>query len=379
VLQSINEGISQNKWLVLFALWYSIGVWLNILVRGNGLADWRLMIGPVVLLITLCYAFGFVRDAAAFRGFQIGLILALGIQSLFTIRELWGTAEIARQMWRELQGAWEYGNQSAYATWIILLPIFLWRALVERGWLRWLLLGAALLAGVAALIASFATPVMLFAIGGGVIIIMLLIFPVRKQVRMKAVILAVAALVAGVLIYRFTQDNSLFTASYLRIENFLADPQGGGYVDQTRSSSRWFLAEISAKSFLAEPWLGMGGGSVRYSPYVGGHSAIFDSLGAYGLLGGGGALVGLMMTLLIGAVRRFFTYRSWETLLALTSVILLLVSGVANPYGDNLPLFLVLIMARPFSLATAKEGSSQPASRIRSIRDYQPHPIRRAS
>jgi hypothetical protein len=350
-------------------------VWLNILVRGNGLADWRLMIGPVVLLITLCYAFGFVRDEVAFRIFQIGLAVVLGVQSIFTLRELSSVAGLAREMWFELQGAWEYGNQSAYATWIMLLPVLIWRALAERGALRLLLLSAALLTGAAASSGSFATPLMLLAIGGGVCISLMLVFPVQGQIRPKGIILIVGILVAGLVFYRYTQDSPLFDAGYDRIENFLEDPQGGGYVGQSRASSRVFLAEISINSFLAKPWFGMGGGSIRYSPYVGGHSSFFDSLGAYGLWGGGGAFVGLMLAMLVAAARRFFTQRSWETLLALTSVILLLVSAVSNPYGEGLSLFLVLIMARPFSLAITKERLNQPE--VRSDR-YQKHSRRPA-
>lgn len=360
VLRAINRGITFNRWLVLFAVWYSIGVWLNILLRGNGLADWRLMMGPVMLLIALAFALGFSRDEAAFRIFQIGLAVALGVQAIFTFRELSSAAGIAREMWLEWQGAWEFGNQGAYAAWIMLLPVLIWRALVERGVLRLLLLAAALLTGAAASIGSFATPLMLLAIGGGAIISLVLILPVQRRQRPKGAILAVAILVMGMLFYHYTHENPLFAASYYRIENFLADPQGGGYTSHERAGSRWLLADISLNSFLSEPLFGMGGGSIRYSPYVGGHSSVFDSLGAYGLLGGGGALVGLLLTLLIVAARRFFTDRNWETLLALTSVILLLVSGVANPYGDGFPLYLVLMMARPFSLATAQESLGQP-------------------
>lgn len=362
VLQAINEGMAQNKWLVLFALWYSIGVWLNIQMRGNGLADWRLMLGPVTLLIALCYALGFSRDETAFRTFQIGLAVVLGVQSVFTIRELSSGAAIAREMWLELSGAWEFGNQASYASWIMLLPVFIWRALMERGVLRLLLIGATLLTATAASIASFATPLMLLIIGGGVVIGLLLVFPIQRKRYLKGIVLAVAILVAGVLFYRYTRDNLLFAASYYRIENLLADPQGGGYTGLDRAGSRVFLADISINSFLTEPWFGMGGGSIRQSPHVGGHSSVLDSLGAYGLLGGGGALVSLLLTILITSAKRFFTHRSWETMLALTSVILLLVGGVTNPYGDSLSLYLVLLMARPFSLATAKKSLSQPAT-----------------
>lgn len=348
IFRRFKREVNTNKWLVLFALWYSLGVWVNILGRGNGLSDWRLLIVPLVLLITIYYSLCIYRDEAAFRLFQICLILVLGVQSYFTIKELSISANIAREMWSDLQGGWEYGNQGVYASWVILLPVFIWRCFVEKGILRLLLLISAISVTVSATIGSFATPVLLLAIGSCVIIFLSIIFSVKGQKRLVAIFLSATLAIGGVFLYQNTQDNPFFAEVYYRINNLLVDPQGGGYDGQYRDGSRVLLAEISINSFLKAPLFGMGGGSIRYSPYVGGHSSIFDSLGAYGLLGGGGALVGLQLTILLGSLKRYIKNRSWETLLAFTSVLLLIVAGITNPYGDNYPLFLVILMSRPF-------------------------------
>jgi hypothetical protein len=91
----------------------------------------------------------------------------------------------------------------------------------------------------------------------------------------------------------------------------------------------------------------MGGGSTRYSPYVGGHSSLLDTLGAYGILGGGGAFVSLIFIILANAANHFFHERSWQALLGLATVISLLAAGIVNPYWEGFePLFVILI-ARP--------------------------------
>ena len=51
VVRSISEGISQNKLLFLFALWYLVAFVINLLSSERGLDNWRLMMSPVVMLI----------------------------------------------------------------------------------------------------------------------------------------------------------------------------------------------------------------------------------------------------------------------------------------------------------------------------------------
>ena len=90
--------------------------------------------------------------------------------------------------------------------------------------------------------------------------------------------------------YRYTYENPLFYQAYFRIENFINNPRSGGYnLTSPSAVSRWDLANISIKTFEAEPLFGMGGPR-EYNPFIGRHSSFFDSLAIYGLIGGGGAL-----------------------------------------------------------------------------------------
>jgi hypothetical protein len=83
------------------------------------------------------------------------------------------------------------------------------------------------------------------------------------------------------------------------------------------------------------------------------------------LLGGGGALAALILTMLLNASRRFWKERNWETLMALTSVILLLLSGVINPYWDGWQPLMLLIMARPFVVKKEQPVTAENPAAIR--------------
>lgn len=345
----IRAGISRNKWLFLFAVWYLVGLVMNIFFRGGrGLDDWRLMMSPLVFFIGMAYAFAFARDSTCYRYFQIGFLVVMGIQSVFMARELSRDVGIAREMLELTQGTWIYGNQHTYAILAMLLPILIWRSLQERGVLKVLLVVGSLTIGISTLISSFATPVGALLIGGIVVVATLVIVPPKGISRWRGIWIASAIVFLGTLVGQFKFEILLLDPVYYRIENLIRDPLSGGYSESLYGASRWYLAEISVKSFLDEPFLGAGGGSVRHSEFVGGHSSFFDALGAYGLLGGGGALAGMILVMFLTAAVRFWRERSWETLVGLSAVTMLVVAGIVNPYWEGYEPVLALIMARPF-------------------------------
>jgi hypothetical protein len=340
----MSKIIIKNKLLIYFSLWYSIFVIINLFLGGNGLDDWRLMLSPLILIIGILFAFAFMSDSICGRYLQIGIILSLGVQSIINIPQLYLKPSIAREMWAELSGSWIYGNQSYFATCVILLPVLFWRSFKETGFLKLILLLCCSLILISAYISSFGTPLGLILLDLIVTLVFALLFMVKKRGWVVAVIL-LGLLYSG---YQLTSSNPLFSDAYTRITNFISDPTSGGYSGRDFSVSRWYLDLISIESFRASPLLGMGGGSTRYSPYVGGHSSLLDSLGAYGVLGGGGAFAGLIVILLVNAVTRFLHERTWQALLILTTVISLVVAGIVNPYWEGTQTLFVLLVARPF-------------------------------
>lgn len=347
-MRTIFQGIAKNKLLIVFVVWYIGGFILNLFLRAGGLDDWRLMLSPVVILIGLFYSLGFMDDDASFRSFQIAFILVVGIQSFFSVQVLSQTVNIARQMWLETSGAWIYGNQDIFAAYAMLIPILLWRSFHESGRVRFvLILSCLFILGTTAL-SSFGTPLALMILSG-LVVLLLSVFLLRRNSSI-VVLLALLLPTAAIAGYQYTHENPLFYQAYSRIENFIQDPQSGGYAGESLSASRWYLAEISIKTFQSEPLVGMGGPR-EYNPFIGGHSSLFDSLAIYGVLGGGGAICGIILIVLAKATRRFWHERNWEALLALTGILLLAGVGLADPYWEKL-LPIAIIMARPLHVGT---------------------------
>lgn len=347
-IDRISSGIAANKLLAFILVWYVLGAITNLLFRGEGAADWQLMLSPLTLLLGLGFIFAFATDNDCYRIFQIALILSLGIQSVFSTRELSSGVSIAREMWVELQGAWAYGNQRTFAMMAMLLPIFIWRTMIESRYLRLALLLSCAAISAMLLLSSFGTPLFLLIVGVALIIGLLLLFPPLHTPRATSILWAF--LLAGLAwtVYQFTADNPFMEPVYYRIENALRDPTSGGYAGTDLQGSRWRLAEVSIASFLREPLFGAGGGSTRHSIFVGGHSSLFDMLGAYGLFGGGGAMIGVITLMLIQAIRHYIRARSWETLVSLAAVVMLTVAGVINPYWEGMEPIYVMFMARSF-------------------------------
>lgn len=352
VLGYIGKGISENRLLFLLSLWYLAGVVLNLLLRGRGLDDWRLMLDPVILLIGMCFAFAFLRNDSCFRYFQVYFIIVLGIQAALSSNVMSETVSIAREMVTQTAGAWIFGNQSLFATLAMLLPILLWRSFQETGVLRILLLASCILILITVSISTFATPLGLIILSIFIVSVLSILFPLKTS-RWQVLLVVGMLVVMALLVYRATSESPLLASAYYRIANIIDDPTSGGYAGSDLPGSRWLLDEISIRSFEAEPLFGMGGGSTRLSEYVGGHSSALDSLGAYGLLGGGGAFIGIILLLMVRAVARLWRERTWEALLALTSVLLLIVGGIVNPYWEGYQPLYILLMARPF-LRTVK-------------------------
>ena len=137
VLRSMFEGISQNKLLFLFAILYLVDFVINLLFSERWLDNWRLMVSPVVMLIAICYVFAFMHNDLCYRYFQIGFIIVSGLQAVLSIQVLAKTTDIARMMWAETSGAWIYGNQIVFVTYVMIVPVLFWRSFRESGRVLW--------------------------------------------------------------------------------------------------------------------------------------------------------------------------------------------------------------------------------------------------
>ena len=360
------DGLWQNPLLLFLAVWYYAGIAFNVFIRAGANNDWRYMMGPVVLLFGFAFAFAFMWDRACYRSFQVWFTLGAGIQGLVSLRMLIRDPGLARSAMTqvEVNGAWIYGNQGYYALMIMVMPVLIWRSLQERGLLRAILLASCLLSSGAALITTFATPMGLAIFDVLTIIVFRFAFPKGGMSLWFLMALGVGIVgMAGFYGYGIARENPLFSPAISRIANVIADPTSGGYEGHDLEGSRWDKAVISTAVFLKHPLWGGGGGSMVNNPNLGGHSTFFDCLGAYGLLGGGGAYCAIVLLALWLGVKRLRDGRRWEAVVIVSALCSLIAGGIVNPYCGPGELFLVILLCRLFVRPTfvPKEPGARPA------------------
>lgn len=151
-------------------------------------------------------------------------------------------------------------------------------------------------------------------------------------------------------IYGFYKGTSFFAGVQDKIVNLIDDPTSGGYKDSDVKESRYFASILSWNSYSENPFFGASGGNIRTNMNVGQHSSAIDSLGAYGLFGGGAALWLIILIMVFVAFQHFFKYRSLENMAALICALSLFVGGFINPIWEGLQPLAVLLLARTFRL-----------------------------
>lgn len=346
-LHNIRDGISKNRFFFFLIAWYAVGVIINTFMGEGGFNDWRLIISPILLLVGISITFGIYLDDKCSRLFQIWMILVFGAQAIYSNLQFIADPSIIRLMIVETQGAWVYGNQVTFALFAIMLPIFIWRTISINGVMRSILISAVISIFVSILLSTLATPISLVFSGAIFMAFMLIFFPFSK--RNYSIPLIISALIIGsnYFIYASGRNVPILSPIYYRLENLLADPTSGGYSGMDLDQSRWKKAKLSVDSFIQNPLFGMGTGNTRTNESGGGHSSLLDTLGGYGLLGGGGALCGLISIMMISSFKRYRRERDGESLVCTTAVFLLVIAGIVNPYWEGFQPVAVFLFARP--------------------------------
>lgn len=349
IIFNIGEAISQNKLLFFFIIWYFIASIANHIWFLNFSNSWSLYLSKITFLLGIFFAFGYISNASTLRYFQILLSLVMGIQAVFTIPYLISHINSAREMYSITEGAWIYGHPGYYAISIVILPCMLARAFEEKGRLRAILIISACAVIVMCSISSFGTPLGLLLLG--ILFTMLLLFGTIRtwQNGIKLILIFGLTYLIISLLFNRLFENPLLELALERIENLINNPLSGGYTGRySDEGSRVYLATKSFNQFKSNPLFGGGGGTIVSNPILGGHSSFFDMLGAYGLFGGAGAYIGIVLITLVTTGRNYFKTKSWKSILIFTSAILYTIVGIVNPYWEGLGFVMFFIMARPF-------------------------------
>lgn len=352
VIYNIRRGMRLNSALLWLLVWYAIGLFLRMLMAPQFTVNWRYASPPIIILCAVLLGFGYLSESRASRLFQIAYILAIGVQSFFSGSVLSEGYGKIREIVGETMGSWSFGDQSNFAMQAVLLPMMIVRSLLERGWTRLLLLACCALITRTIIVCQFGTALGLLLLGGPLTVVIWMIWA-RKTIagHFRFLIVAVAVAIFCTILIRQMQNNPMLEVAGSRVIRAWEDPRSGGYnATYAAEGSRWYLAQTSINTFKAHPFLGQGTGTIRHAASVGGHSALFDMLGFYGLLGGGGAFLLLILVMVRRGFIRMRQQANLEVTAALASLLMLFVAGVVNPYWEGEVTCLVFMWARAFRL-----------------------------
>lgn len=199
--------------------------------------------------------------------------------------------------------------------------------------------------------AGYATPFALLLIGFGMIGLGYFRFGSSRRTNFAKKICVFSLFIFGAILvfYKVATSSDLKTAASesitMRFAALIIDPMGGGYSSE---HSRFSLMKIGWNSFCESPIFGRGGEypSPRYET-VGGHHALVDYLGMYGLIGGGAYLLFVLITMKY-LYQRYKQTRDWFDCAKMSASVMFFVGGVVNPGWMDLPMSCYLMLCAPF-------------------------------
>jgi hypothetical protein len=365
--RNIIRGLRSNLALLFMILWYLIGVEINTYIGANGFEDWRLMLQPVILLFALFFGFAYLQDDACYRKFQIWFILAIGLQMMYTIYLIKNDATLMREMVKS--DTWAHGDQATFSLLAISFPIILTRAFLEKKKMQIALFASSFLILVAIAISTFATPVglLIFSIACAISLILFARYNKKRILRYVSIGMLLFFITAPM--YSLYKGTSYFVGVQDKIVTLFNDPTSGGYKGGDVDESRYFAAQLSWNSFSENPFFGASGGNIRTNSNVGQHSSAIDALGAYGLLGGGGALWCIILMMAFTSFQRFLKYRSLENMALLICALSLFVGGFINPIWEGLQPLAVLLLAKSFRINKTVSPKKSYTNGVRRLQD----------
>ena len=200
--------------------------------------------------------------------------------------------------------------------------------------------------------AGYATPFALLLIGFAIMGVGYMRYGSsrKKGIIMRMIFGAIMLFVVGMIFFSVVKSaetgETESVSIAMRFHAFLNDPKGGGYSSE---HSRFSLMEIGWESFCESPIFGRGGEypSSRYET-VGGHHALIDFLGMYGIVGGGAYILFMLITLRY-LYQRYRKTREWMDCSKMAVSVMFFVGGVVNPGWVDLPVSAFFVFCAPFS------------------------------
>lgn len=335
------------KYFYILVIFYLLSLIANSFFFGRGISDWRFLSTPIITLLSIHFARNYLVKTSYFIRFFNLLILVTGIQSIIAFFILINNIGIARSEDIVLFNLLVIGGPSSFALKAMVMPFFLWfiykfnhgrRKLINLIFILFVILSVS--------VSTYATSIFFIIISAFLFTFYIIIFPFSYKRSLLNFLFAGMLFYSLIIIYDLTYDMPIFRGFYYRFENVILDPTSGGYSGLDRSESRWDKNLLSIKEFNDSPVFGNNNGLVRVNNKLGGHSSFFDSLGAYGIFGGAGALILLNILVFTLMLKQYKDLRNYQNISVLITISLYIIGGVINPFWEGYQpaqIFLIFI------------------------------------
>jgi len=342
---SIYRGYIINSKMFFLLIWFIFGVSISYF---NGADDISYLIG--VFFLPVFFLLGtFLSIHLEYRYFTTNVILLFVLINILLTGMSIGIEESARQIYIESSHDLVAGTTSFWGLIATFFPLFILSTKNLNSIIFKIIYIIVIVFVLYKLLFSgFATPIGLFFINI-MIIIGLYLFYRRNFQSLFFLFLSLILVYLIINIILFSDIQALSSVKF-RFANFLLDPTGGGY-DQDTGISRFLPMQFSWKSFITHPIFGVGGNirtSIEYG-LSGGHSSFVDLLAVLGIFGGGGAFVLFVYKAFKNSLRSMKYTPDIINISNFSVVITFIIGGIMNPYWSGPYLVSFLLIANIYN------------------------------
>jgi len=342
---AIRRSLNVNRLMMLFLAWYYIGVFFSALRGGMGvLVEWKI---HLVGIISIFYGLFLMQNPKYWRLAVYAASFVLFYHALGANQYVSDTGFDMREALVDLSAA--LGTTDYWTSFSMLTIMLVGNLLEEKNkWIKGVGFVISLYLYKTILFCGFATPVALFIIGHVALGVIFFVYGkkglLQVMIRLGFCVVMILGSIWSVHKISTMEEDSRFASIQWRFSNMIEDPRGGGY---SVEGSRFDLAKISWRTFKDSPFFGCGG-TFMDNPGSGGHQAVIDYLAIYGLLGGGGAFIVVVILCLRNTFLDCRTERNWVAYSYFSCAVMFSLVGIVNPGWAGWPMAMFMFYAHPF-------------------------------
>lgn len=343
----ILSSLNRNKLMFICLLWFVAGIMFSFF-RGANNYGYLL----ATILLPIYYLLGNVISSnEKYKSFFIRSVFFFLTLNLILVGQTIGYDSTARDVLiNSSEEGLLVGNTKFWGVIGIFFPLFFAEIFKENKLVsKSLLIICSVFIIYKLFFSGFATPVALLLLNFLMIGVFYFLLNTNKIKDLyKSILISGFFIIISYYVFNWiisSQVNALSDISY-RFNNFINNPLSGGYNVNSEAVSRFALMSYSWDTFTSYPLFGSGG-NIQTSIYegnVGGHSSLFDAMGALGLLGGSLGLIIFLYKALKNAYLKMKEKSSLYNISQFSSVVTFIIGGIMNPYWSG-AIFIIFLLS----------------------------------